>query len=318
MQRGLVSGGALVVLAAGHLSCAGGSGGSPTTPALTTLRSNGWPAGTVVTVVSGETEAPVAGARVGVAGASQATDDAGQTVVQACTEGTAVDVEAPGFLARQTLARSAVTRLTLWPEHAKLPREYTKTLVYTASMTADSTSVVPLERLPPRVRAVALAPSRALAADPLSMAAHRRAADYFNVAVDGRTVVLVGGAADMTVPTRIDADDASCEAKPGRLLARTWVSGYEVTRAEIIFCGERPSRLPTPIAHELGHVFGLAHSPDRRDVMYAYYNSRNQRGFSERETLTMSLIHLRRAGNVWPDNDRAAAPRGIWRREFVD
>jgi hypothetical protein len=279
---------------------------------------SGWSAGTVVTVVSGETDAPVAGAQVIVAGTPHATDGAGQAVVQAAAEGATVDVEAADYLTRQTLVRHAVTRLTMWPDNAKLPGDYTKALVYTASTVSDSTGIVPLERIPPRVRTLALVPSDALAADPRSMAAHRQAADYFNVAVAGRTVFSVGGTADMTVPTRVNADDAACEGKAGRILARIWVSGYEVSRAEIIFCGEGPTRLATPIAHELAHVFGLAHSLDRSDVMYRYYDARDEHGFTERETLTMGLIYLRRGGNTWPDNDRVVAASGTRLRVFVD
>jgi hypothetical protein len=272
-----------------------------------------------VTVVSGETDAPVGGARVIVAGVPQVTDTAGQAAVTEAAEGATVDVEAPGFLARQTLVRHAVTRLTLWPEGNKLPGDYTKALVYTASTVSDTTSIVPLDRLPPRVRTLALVPSDALAADPRVMEAHRQAADYFNVAVAGRTVFSVGGAADMIVSTRLDDTEASCEGNAGTLMARIWVSQHEVTRAEIVFCGPGPARLPTPIAHELGHVFGLAHSVDRRDVMYRYYSSRDEHGFTERETLTMSLIYLRRGGNAWPDNDRTAATgSGTRVRVFVD
>jgi hypothetical protein len=324
MRPGAVKRAAIVVLAVAPLSCGGGDGGggSPTTPALSTAvpaaRPSGWPAGTVVTVVSGETDAPVAGARVVVTGTPQSTDGAGQAAVSAAAEGATVDVEAVGFLPRQTLVRHDVARLTLWPDDTTLPGEYTKALVYTAATVSDSTSLVPLERLPPRVRTLALVPSDALAADARAMAAHRQGADYFNVAVGGGTVFKVGGTADMTVATRIDPDDASCEGKPSRLMARTWVSSHEVTRAEIVFCGPAPTRLPMPIAHELGHVFGLAHSIDRRDVMYPYYDSGSEHCFTEREVLTMSLVDLRRGGNTWPDNDRAAATSGTRVRVFVD
>lgn len=314
---------AVVVLAVALLSCGGGGGGgSPTTTALSpaspTSRASGWAAGTMVTVVSGETDLPIVGARVLVAGIPQTTDEAGQAVVPQVAEGATVDVEADGFLTRQTLVRHDGTRLTMWPDDAALPREYTKALVYTASTVSDSTSLVPLERLPPRVHTLALVPSDAIAADARAMAAHRQGADYFNAALGGGTVFTVGGAADLRVPTQIDPSEESCEAKPGRLMARTWVSKHEVTRAEIVFCDAGPTRLAMPIAHELGHVFGLAHSPDRRDVMYPYYDSWSQHGFTGRESLTMSLIELRRGGNTWPDNDRDAATSGTRVRVFVD
>jgi hypothetical protein len=287
-------------------------------PAHPTPPPSGWAAGTVLTVVSGETDASVAGARVVVAGMPHATDGTGQAVVQAAGEGATVDVEAPGFITRQTLVRHAATRITLWPDHAKLPADYTRALVYTAASFTDSTSLVPLDRLPPRVRTLALIPSEALAADPRAMAAHLLGAAYFNAALEGQTLVAVGGSADLKVPTSIDAANPLCTGTPGTLFASTWLSGHEVTAAEIVFCGEVVSRLPTPIAHELGHVFGLGHSPNNDDVMYRYYSPRYEHGFTDREALTMSLISQRRGGNAWPDNDRAAATTGRRVRVFVD
>jgi matrixin len=315
----------LTVLLGLVASCGGGSGGSsPTAPVVAGTpdrapAATGWAVGVVVTAVSGETGAPVAGARVLVAGVEHTTDAAGQIVLkEAATDGATVDVAAFGFLPRQTSVRHASTSLTLWPDHARLPGSYTLTLLYTASTIADSSSVVPLERIPPRVKTIALVPSAELSADARVMAAHRQAADYFNVAVEGRTVFTVGGKGDLSVETFVAADDASCEGNAGRLLARRWATQYEVTRAQIIFCGAQPTRLPTPIAHELGHVFGLAHSRDDRDVMYPYYDVDSEHGFTTREELTMKLVYTRRGGNAWPDNDRAAATSGTRVRTFVD
>lgn len=305
-------------LAGAALACGGDSPSSPGS-AQPTPRPSGWATGTTLSVVSGETDAPVAGARVSIAGIPQLTDAGGRTTLaSAAAEGTTVDVEAAGFLTRQTLARNAVTRLTLWPDDPRLPGRYTQKLVYTASTIEDEATLVPLERLPPRVRTVALEPSDEIRADERALLAHRQGCDYFNVAAQGRTVFSVGGTADLTVATRIDPAYEACEGRSGRLLARTWLSGYEVTRAEIVFCGAAPSRLASPIAHELGHIFGLAHSPDRRDLMFPFYRASDEHGFSERESLTMSLVHLRRGGNTWPDNDRTAATSARRRRVFVN
>lgn len=312
------AGRALVTALAGAALACGGD--SPSAPgSAPTPRPSGWATGAALSVVSGETDAPVAGARVSIAGIPQLTDAGGRTTLaSAAAEGTTVDVEAAGFLTRQTLVRNAVTRLTLWPDDPQLPGRYTQKLVYTASTIEDEATLVPLERLPPRVRTVALEPSDEIRADERALAAHRQGCDYFNVAAQGRTVFSVGGAADLMVPTRIDPAYEACEGRSGRLLARTWLSGYEVTRAEIVFCGETPSRLAGPIAHEIGHIFGLAHSPDRRDLMFPFYRASDEHGFSERESLTMSLVHLRRGGNAWPDNDRAAATSARRRRVFVN
>lgn len=310
--------GRAILLAVALLSLSCGDG-SPTTPTSRLHRSSGWRVGTVVTVVSGETEEPLAGARVAVAGTPYTTDEEGQLAVREWVrEGAEVDVEAPDCLSRQTRVRDGETRVTLWPDHAGLPAEYTRKLVYTASTVHDSTSLVPLDRLPPRVHSLSLAPSVGLEADPRSLAAHRQAADHFNAAVGGRTVFSVGQGADLTVPTRIDTDDPSCEGRHGRLLARTWVSEHEVTRAEIVFCSEVPTRAPAAIAHELGHIFGLAHSPDPREIMHPFHGASDASGFSPREALVMRLLHLRRGGNTWPDNDRTVTAEANGIREFVD
>ena len=292
-------------------------GAHPVTPP--TSRPSGWSAGTTVTIVSGETDAPVAGARVNVGGTPLTTDAGGQAVVPAAAaQGATVEVEADGFLGRKTLVRYGATRLTLWPDCSRLPSAYTQKLVYTASNVDDETTLVPLERLPPRVRNVSLSPSEAIKADPAAMGAHQQGADDFNAAVQGQVVFSVGGAGDLSVATRIDPEDAACAGQPSRLLARTWVSDYEVTRAEIIFCSASVSRLPCQVAHEIAHVFGLGHSDDRRDVMYPYYYRNDEHGFTAREVLTMSLVQQRRGGNAWPDNDRTATSSARRVRLFVD
>jgi transposase len=167
------------------------------------------------------------------------------------------------------------------------------------------------------VRRLAIEPSQEIQADPDAMAAHSRAAEYINAATDGRTVVSVGGVADLKVPTRIDPAYEKCTG-PWRLVARVWVTDHETTRAEIVFCSELPSRLALPIAHELGHVFGLRHSPVPADVMFPHYSPGSDHGFSPREVLTMSLLCLRRGGNSWPDNDRAITGGARKERLFVD
>jgi hypothetical protein len=167
------------------------------------------------------------------------------------------------------------------------------------------------------VRTLSLQPSDALKADWYAMDAHDRATDYFNTAAQGRMAASVGGAADMTVPTRIDPADESCDSA-WTLLARVWVSSNEVTKAEIVYCSERPSRLASPILHEMGHVYGLRHSSSGRDVMFAVYSRYFDYGFTEPEVVTMALISQRRGGNVWPDNDRTATSSATHVLVFVN
>jgi Matrixin len=307
---------ALATMAA--LSCGGGGAQSPTkvsVPVPTpTPRPSGWPEGTVLSVVSGETQDPVSGAKVVVAGTPRLTDADGKVAVAAAAEGATVDVEAEGFLTRQTLVRYGETRLSLWPEREWLSERYTQKLVYTSSTAVDSESPVPLICLPPKVRTLSLQPSDSERADRKAMDAHATAAESFNLTAQGRVTFSVDGAADMTVPTRIDPADEYCQSE-WSALTRLWASTKEVTRAEIVFCSEKPSRLWQPILHEMGHVYGLRHSSSPFDVMYPIYNgylmtrygyARYTHGFTYPEEVTMALIFQRRGGNVWPDNDRTA------------
>jgi hypothetical protein len=313
---GVVASAALVALA-----CGGGGPQAPTqleAPGPTsTPRPSGWSEGTVLTVVSGETQDPVFGAKVFVAGVPRLTDADGRVTVAAAAEGATVDVEAEGFLTRKTLVRYGETRLTLWPVTEQRSESYTQTLVYTSASSDGPENVVPLERLPPNVRTLSLEPSDALKADWYAMGAHVKATDYFNAAVQGRLTFSVGGAADMTVPTTIDSADEACTS-PGTLVTRLWLSNHEIMRAEIVYCSVKPSRLAKPILHEMGHVYGLQHSASGRDVMFRLYNPNFDYGFTDPEVVTMALMYQRHAGNVWPDDDRTATSGTTRVRVFVD
>jgi hypothetical protein len=293
-------------------ACGGGPESPTQAPApapTSTPRPSGWSEGTALLVVSGETQEPVSGAKVFVAGAPRLTDADGKVVVTAAAEGATVDVEAEGFLTRQTLVRYGETRLTLWPVTEQLSEGYTQKLVYTSW--DSSGSPMPLIRLPAKVRTLSLEPSEPLKAEWTAMDAHLGAAEYFNVAALGRMTFSVGGAADMTVPTRVNRADEYCDSD-WTLLTRVWTSNREITRAEIVFCSEKPSRLPQPILHEMGHVYGLRHSSSGFDVMYPMYAGEAMthygfsHGFTYPEVVIMTLMSWRRGGNVWPDNDRTA------------
>jgi hypothetical protein len=188
-------------------------------------------------------------------------------------------------------------------------------------------AMVPLERLP-GVRRVVLAPSDDIKGQPRALAALRDASDRFNVADGGRVVFALDGAADLTVPVHISPHDTACFDDRAQVFARMWLQDHEVTRAEIVFCSDAMIEFPSPIAHEIGHIYGLRHSMDYHDLMarrptsyfLGPFSDRNRWGlsFTEREAAVMALIATRRGGNVWPDNDRAAAASSRVVREFID
>src|SRR5262245_34282765 len=92
--------------------CGGGGSSSPTAAsgppaAVATPPPSGWPVGTKVELVDGETGAPVDGTVI-VAGNSM---PAGSALASAAAVGATVDVAVPGYLPRQTLVRTGEARL---------------------------------------------------------------------------------------------------------------------------------------------------------------------------------------------------------------
>ena len=181
------------------LSACGGGGGSPTNstppaPAPATPPISGWRAGTTVQLVHGETGQPVQGSVI-VGGV---TLPAGTPLASAAANGAAVDVTVPGFLPRQTLVRTGETQLSLWPDSARLPGDYTRSLVYTVGVTNGVEALTAMRRLPTRVRRIALDLSSQLQNDAPTVEAHRQAIDGVNGATAPLGVTFqLGGTADL-------------------------------------------------------------------------------------------------------------------------
>jgi len=297
-------------------------GGSPSTPSPAGVPAAplAITAGTVLTLTSAESGAPVAGAAVVVAGSVYAADARGEiTLRMATAPGALVDVAGVDYLDRQTLLRSAAsTHYSLWPRQSPtgLDESYTRTLVYTSDPGAPGGA--PLQRLRLGTTQVFVVPSPALRADEDAERALDGALQELDRAVGDLVGYQEGSAAPsqgVAVETRVEPTNAVCtETATTRVRGATTVflNDEEIERAEIVFCSAADARDLVTITHELGHTLGLRHSPDSEELMAAVVHPRQTTSFSARERLAMHLLMQRRGGTRFPDNDRQT--QGLARR----
>jgi hypothetical protein len=274
----------------------------------------------VLTIVSGETDAPVASARVTVAGQSHTTDARGELVLQSAVAPLApVDVEAAGYLPRQTTLRSS-TRFSLWPSASAtgLDADYSGWLVYTSAFSPDAAhGSSALQRPPLGTTQASVVPSAELLRDPQAREAHENAVRVLNDALAGRfRYELVeqrpGG---LVFETKLDPKSPHCKERV-RAATVTNLAGSEVQGGTVTFCTLEAARSFT-VAHELGHTFGLQHSQLAAEIMHGWYLPHSPTAFSPREALAMTLMLQRGAGNRFPDTDRLGASASQARRTAV-
>ena len=310
----------LLALAAFAAACGGDRPPTSPTPP-TTMDDGSIPPGTALTIVNGETGAPVAGARVVVAGQDYASDTAGGVSLTArAARGSLVDVLAPAFFDRQTLLRSrADTRLTLWPRRSLTGLDETLTghLVYTLTTDGAPYAEAPLRRPPFGTRTVTVALSAELAADPEAVGFHERAVGQLTAANGGQVSYVLGPAPPgmPMVDVRFDPADPGCEERV-RAFAQNSTRGGEVVSTRIVYCVDDAARSST-VAHELGHAFGLRHSPSSRHVMYGFHHRGGIAEFTDAEVLAMALMLQRRGNNRFPDDDRQSSASGDLVERFV-
>jgi hypothetical protein len=269
-----------------------------------------------VTALSGETGAPVAGARFVVGGRTYVADGGGvASLTEAADFGSLVDVQAPGFLDRQTLLRSADgTRFVLWPRTTVtgLSETYTGSLVYTqASATPPPVGATPLRRHRLGTTQIVIVLSADLRQDVRARAAHQDAVATLNAAHAGRLSYVLASespTAGVVFEVRVDPADPQCQGLT-RAYTSLSLSGQEITGGRMVYCTPDTAETPTA-AHELGHTAGLQHSPDPAELMGAVFVRGRSDQLGVRETLALKLMSERRAGNRFPDNDRDLAQSG--------
>ena len=296
----------------------------PTSPGALATPAPAIPTGTSLSVVSGETGQPVAGATVAVGGRSYQTDGSGRVALaEGVSLNVPVQIDSADFLTRHTLFRSAETTVfSLWPRTTAsgLNEHYTASIVYTSASISAPSAVgeLALTRLPPTTRQVVLVLSPETASE--SATEHQDACERMTAATGGQLLYAVAAerptAPGVTVfDVRIDPQDEACA---GAVRAQTRFSTRlgEIQGGTIIYCSRSIARSST-VAHELGHTFGLRHSPFPEELMYGGFSAFRARVFGPRELLVMSLMRGRRAGNRFPDYDREALGTLGGREEIV-
>ncbi len=294
------------------------SGPSPTTSTTTTA-----PSATTFNILSGETHEAVPGASFTLAGHEYETDQSGQVTIQGHIALDAyIDIDAPGYLHRQTLFRSpngfglALSSderlLTLWPKTSPtgLTEAFTREMLYTCFRGGECHLIRPS----PSFSGATIIPDAVLRSDASAMRTIEQAADSMTVATDRRYVirtVLHDGMSDR-MPIRLVVDPQhSTFKKPGYedvvAFCDNEFDSYIITSSMIVFKDIEYAK-GTITLHELGHTLGLFHTSSYRDVMCGLVRPWAGRAneFTPRERLLINLMLTRRPGNLFPDNDRWA------------
>jgi hypothetical protein len=197
--------------------------------------------------------------------------------------------------------------------------DYTAQLVYTAgSSDPPPQGSSPLLRMRPTARQAFVFVSSEIAADDEMMAAHESGVASINSADGGQvmySVVTARPTSGVVFDAKVDATDSFCTGTT-RAFAQVSLVGNDIGGGRIVYCGPEPARSDT-VTHELGHTFGLQHSPVWRELMAATRQRGRATDFGSRETLAMALMLQRPSGNRFPDSDRDISATGRGTITFI-
>jgi hypothetical protein len=273
----------------------------------------------VLTFLSGETHQAVAGATVVVQGRSYITTLNGSVRLdQPLGDSTVIDATAPSFLERRTLLRGDL--YTLWPKESPvgLDETYTARLVYNCAA-APCPAGEPLLRV--TAGPVWIVPSTELQGDPEAMRSHEAAAALLTQATGGAVTfgtARTAPSAGVVVRTYVDPNDPDVLAWQAAAVTRRRLGDrWNVVGADIVLRSVELARLVPLMLHEMGHVFGLGHSPRVGDVMFFGRELYQTTDFSPPERLTIGLMLQRSPGNRFPDEDSGLAAASSKRQVSV-
>jgi hypothetical protein len=281
------------MLLAGLCGCGGSS--SPTASA---------PVDRGVTVVSGGTGRPVAGATVRSGVLAAATDAEGRGTLP-LSDLDRLEIDAAGFLPRTTLFRGDPV-FPLWPLRADAGEDFVLELVYN-HLVSDGSVTRP-------VSPVVLVLSGEIRNDPAAAAAEERAAALASAATGGVIPFSTGASApqgSVAIAVSVDSTDPFLAANPSYgAVTRVTFPGHRITSGSTTYRGLAEARAASLVAHETGHILGLGH-PSQAGLMSVDSIARYS-DFTAAERLEVRLMQLRPPGNRPPDDDSgvASASRG--------
>jgi Matrixin len=296
-------------------------GSQPSAPTAPPTPDTSVAAGTTLSVASGETGQPVAGAHVVVSGRPYDTDASGQvTLADRVPYGSLVDVTAPNFLDRQTLLRkNGARRFVLWPRSTPwgLNEAYTAQLVYTyGSADAPAVGSSPLERLRQGTKEVVVVVTDEIRQNGRVNEAHQIAVGHINEALAGKVTYVLSPTKPTTgviIEASVDPADAVCQDRVLGYALLSYQSG-EIIGGKMIYCRIEKTDAAL-ISHELGHTTGLNHSSDSRDLMYPFITGVER--LTRAESLSLNMLFERPAGNRFQDNDRDASAAASGTRTII-
>jgi hypothetical protein len=268
------------------------------------------PAGTTLSIISGDTGGGVAGAQVSIGQRQYVSDVAGRmTLQEAAAVNSVVTIADDRFLVRRTVIRSlSAVQVTLWPKSAPggFDEAFTSAIVY-GMRPGVADARFGLFR--PTTDHMSIVPDDAIFQDQVAMASHRQAAAQLTEATGGRitfTVDAFPGTSRQVIRSQIDPDAAIAETRVDPL-------GFVIERASINYERIDQARNFAIVLHELGHVIGLQHTGGVEDIMGP--GRVGLSGFSDREKLAIRLILQRPPGTQFPDDDAGVASTG--HRQFL-